>query len=100
MTMVEARAMRGTGCEDELGVIPDPPGAHLVGQLCHSGDWACTQRDLTLLAAIAERIASHVPESVRLDLWDVIEACENRPERAIELWSRIKDRLYEVSASS
>lgn len=99
MTVIEARGVRGTGREEQGSMSPEAQDAYLVGRLCHSGDWACTQRDLSLLAAIVQRIASHVPEAVRLDLQEVIDACEKRPERAIELWSRIKNRLYEVGAS-
>ncbi len=69
--------------------------AHTTGELCVGGDWACAHGDVSALRNIALQLAVSVPEPLHCRLVKLAEACHSDPERAAELWSQLKQHLYQ-----
>jgi hypothetical protein len=84
------------------GVVMQPqtgPGRvhHSIGELCVAGDWACAHGDLGTLASIAESLAARADEPLHCTLEALGESCRVAPERAVELWFRLRDTLQKSS---
>ncbi len=65
-----------------------------IGRLCVGGDWACANGDLGGLRWVAQQLASYVPEPLHCELAALSECCASDPDRAVELWNRLKNRVY------
>jgi hypothetical protein len=65
-----------------------------IGNLCVSGDLACTFGDLAGFRAIVEQLAECVPEPLHCELATLREVCKTNPARALESWPPLRDRLY------
>ena len=73
--------------------------AHTIGQLCFGGDWACAHGDPSGLRHIAQRLANYSQEPLHRELLALADACKCDPDRAVALWSEIKEKLYRAAES-
>jgi hypothetical protein len=64
-----------------------------IGKLCVGGDWACAHGDLGGLRYVAQQLADYVREPMHGELDTLVAACANDPDRAIALWTSLKDRV-------
>lgn len=71
---------------------------HAIGKLCVGGDWACAHGDLSALRDVALKLAASVAEPLHCYLVQLAEACYYDPFRAVELWNRLKDQVYESAS--
>jgi hypothetical protein len=65
-----------------------------VGKLCVGGDWACAHGDFGGLRHVAQQLAKYAPEALHGTLRELAATCGSHPDRAVELWCRLKDRIY------
>ena len=63
--------------------------------MCIAADRACANGDLAMLAAIASRLAVLVAPPLDAYLGDLARLCEGDPARAVEVWSRLKEHVYQ-----
>jgi hypothetical protein len=68
--------------------------ARTIGKLCVGGDWACANGDFGGLRHVAQQLADYVPEPTHCELATLADACDADPDRAAELWQRLKRGLY------
>ena len=80
-------------------MTPEPSttsdASHAIGKLCVGGDWACANGDLNSLRYVAQQLADYVPEPIHCELAALVTACETDPDRAVALWTSLKNRLYQ-----
>jgi hypothetical protein len=67
---------------------------HTIGELCVGGDWACAHGDLSALRHISLQLAAQVAEPLHCALTEIADVCYSAPDLAVELWNRLKDRIY------
>lgn len=65
-----------------------------IGKLCVGGDWACAHGDFAGLRHVAQQLAAYAPEPLHCTLREIVATCDAQPERAAELWSRLKNLIY------
>jgi hypothetical protein len=65
-----------------------------IGKLCVCGDWACAHGDFSGLRHVAQQLADYASEPMHCELAALATACSADPERAAEIWNRLKPRIY------
>lgn len=71
-----------------------PTTIKAIGKLCVGGDWACAHGDLGGLRDVARRLEAYVQEPIHCELEALVAACAADPNRAVALWSTLRDRIY------
>lgn len=61
-----------------------------LDQLRFGADWACAHGDLAALRHCALQLARHAHEPMHGALVDLADACAADPERAVKLWSALR----------
>ncbi len=64
-----------------------------LADLCTEADFAWADGDVLTLREVTERLASRAPEPLHDQLLEVAHACISDPERALELWPDVKQRI-------
>ena len=68
-----------------------------IGKLCMCGDWACAHGDFGGLRDVASQLSETSDElidgSTHDALVELADACISQPERAAQLWPRLKSLL-------
>jgi hypothetical protein len=70
-----------------------------IGRLCFGGDWACAHGDFGGLRTIVRELADYMPEPIHCELAELACACSSDPDRAVELWDRLKTQLYRSAST-
>jgi hypothetical protein len=68
-----------------------------IGELVFNGDWACAHGDFGALRQVAHTLSVGIGEPLHCTLLDLADSCRCDPERAVTLWSQVKDHLYRTS---
>ena len=69
--------------------------AHQIGQLCVSGDWACSHGDFSSLRNISQQLRPWLPDELHAYLVELDAACwdDGDLDRAAALWEQLKRRI-------
>lgn len=73
---------------------------HTIGELCVGGDWACANGDISALRHVALQLAAYTPEPLHCYLAELADACYATPDRAVDLWNQMKERLYQSAGGA
>jgi hypothetical protein len=71
---------------------PTHSATRTLGELCVGGDWACAHGDG--LRYIAQQLAACAREPLHCALMELADACVGDPDRAVLLWSQLKNQVY------
>lgn len=66
---------------------------HQIGELCTGGDWACAHGDVEALQFVVAQLAEYIREPLHCEVIALAEACASDPERATELWGKLKEKV-------
>lgn len=78
---------------------PQHSATRTLGELCVGRDWACAHGDLSALRDIAQQLAARAREPLHCALIELADACVGDPDRAVNLWSQLKDQVYPADPS-
>lgn len=73
---------------------PTHSATRTLDELCVGGDWACAHGDVSGLRYIAQQLAACAHEPLHCALMELADACIGDPDRAVQLWSQIKNQVY------
>ena len=68
--------------------------AHLIGELCVGGDWACAHGDFSALRDIARRLSAYVDEPMHCAWVELADTCLDDLGRASQLWVELKETIF------